>query len=279
MRRGVAGALVVLACAVAVGAAPAQAQQFGGGRFAFDPFRTDVMGFVRAGDRVRVRFVTGFRCRGTSYSLVVVRASGTITGDRFVATALTRVDRGLRLRVRVAGIVAADRIFASMSARAVRGRGGPRGCRGDSSENLVLRPETAPAGAATIPPNGARFSGTTAQESDGLPMGVVLRTIDGGRRVTALWQSFARCGRGTIPLDNLTPSMRISRTGTFQRSERFAIRYDDGTADRFTVFFGGRFLTDGAAGSLRVRVRYTARGGRTLARCDSGVLRWTAAPV
>lgn len=275
-----AAVLAILAASLA-GAAPAEAQvaQLGGGRIAFSPFRADVMGFVQAGDRVRVRFLTSITCRRIDYPLVVVRASGTVTGDRFAATSTTVLDRGLRLRVRVAGLVRGDRVFASTSARPVRGRGGPRGCRTARSDGLVLRPGGQPGGAPVVPPNGARYAGRTAQETDGLPLGVALRTLDRGRRAAALWQAFAPCARGSVPIDNYSPAMAISRTGTFRRSERYVVRYNNGTADRFTVYFGGRFLADGAAGSLRVRVRITDRRGRTLTRCDSGVRRWTASPV
>lgn len=72
--------------------------------------------------------------------------------------------------------------------------------------------------------------------------------------------------------------MRISAKGTFRRRERFTIRYRDGSRDRYRVSFGGQLLSDGAVGTLRVRMRIVTRRGRTLGRCDSGVRRWAAAP-
>jgi hypothetical protein len=42
---------------------------------------------------------------------------------------------------------------------------------------------------------------------------------------------------------------------SFAKPERYAIRYKDGTTDRFRISFAGRFLGDGAVGTLRARVK------------------------
>jgi hypothetical protein len=61
------------------------------------------------------------------------------------------------------------------------------------------------------------------------------------------------------------------------RNERFTLRFDDGSSDRYRVTFAGHFLADGAAGTLRVRM-HTRQRGKHFYPCDSGTQTWTARP-
>jgi outer membrane protein assembly factor BamB len=238
-----------------------------------------VVTLVRNGSQVRARVGFSLDCRRTSYPFVVSRPVGSTDGTTFTAAARTRVDRGLRARVTIRGSFTADGVTATSRLRVVRRRGGTRGCRGGRSGRLRLRREPAPAGQpAGSAPNGSVLLGSSDQRSAGLPLGAALRVVDRGRRIVASWQALARCPRGPLPIDNHSPPMRITRNGTFRRRERFTIRYRDGSRDRYRVSFAGQLLTDGAVGTLRVRVSLVTRRGRTLARCDSGVRRWAAAP-
>ena len=71
--------------------------------------------------------------------------------------------------------------------------------------------------------------------------------------------------------------MKVRADGSFAREERFSIRYSDGLI-RYRASFAGRFATDGATGTLRLRTREFNRRGKLTARCGSGTRTWNAAP-
>jgi outer membrane protein assembly factor BamB len=237
-----------------------------------------VVTLARTGSHVRARVGFSLRCRRTNYPFVVSRPTGSTDGTTFTAAARTRVARGLWARVDIRGSFTGGRMTATSRLRVDRRRGGTRGCRGGRSGRLRLRREQAPAG-QPVPraANGTALLGSSDQRDGELPLGAVLRVVDRGRRIAATWQALARCRRGSLPIDNHSRAMRITRKGTFRRRERFTIRYRDGSRDRYRISFGGQLLSDGAVGTLRVRVSIVTRRGRTLARCDSGVRRWAAA--
>ena len=156
----------------------------------------------------------------------------------------------------------------------IRGRGGPRGCRGFPQTRITLRAAGAPAGAAAKPAPRTVVRGLTTQD-EGVRLPVILTVSPNGRHVVAQWLALAGCGRFTTPVSNFTPRTRIRSNGSFSKPERYVIRYNDGTTDRFRISFSGRFHTDGAVGTLRVRVN-TTRGRRVVFRCDSGPQTFTA---
>jgi hypothetical protein len=150
-----------------------------------------------------------------------------------------------------------------------------RRCRG-FSRPFVLRTERVPAGAAALPAPRAVLAGLTGQAARGIRLPIALTVSRNGRRVSGLWQATMQCGpRAVSPIVNLTPPTTIRGDGTFTRSERFSIRYGDGSADRFRVTLRGRFVADGALGTLRARMR-THQRGRRFFPCDSATQRWTA---
>jgi hypothetical protein len=122
------------------------------------------------------------------------------------------------------------------------------------------------------------LAGVTGQSAAGTPLSVLLGVSRTGRRVTAVWQVVMRCGpRATAPVVNISPPSTIRTDGTFLRRETFTIRYDDGSRDRYRVVVGGRFLSDGAVGTVRARMTTRKRGHRYYP-CDSGTQRWAASP-
>ena len=106
---------------------------------------------------------------------------------------------------------------------------------------------------------------------------MVLRTTRDGAKVAARWNAIARCRRGPSErLGNFTPATRVRPDGSFERRERFSVRYADALV-RYRVRFAGRFQADGAQGELRMRARVFDRRGRRLrTRCDTRRRRWQA---
>jgi hypothetical protein len=128
-----------------------------------------------------------------------------------------------------------------------------------------------------MPAGGSLLTGLTGQAAGGIRLPIALRVTRNGRKVFALWQATMQCGpRAVLTAVNLTPQTRIRPDGTFSRKERYAIRYGDGSVDRFRVVLRGRFLSDGAVGTLRARMQ-TRKPGRRYFPCESGTQRWTAA--
>ena len=54
------------------------------------------------------------------------------------------------------------------------------------------------------------------------------------------------------------------------------MRYKDGSVERYRVNVAGRFLADGATGTLRIR--FTYRDGKAHGSCDTGAVNWAARP-
>jgi hypothetical protein len=136
-----------------------------------------------------------------------------------------------------------------------------------------------PAGAPTNPLPRAFYAGTSSYEIfDGIQAPVVLRVTADGRKVAGQWTIAAKCRRGSAQFVNFTPPTRVRADGSFSRKERFSVRYTDALI-RYRATFAGRFATDGATGTLRLRAReYNRRGTKLITRCDSGVRVWNAAP-
>jgi hypothetical protein len=234
------------------------------------------MSLARAGDQVLVRAGIPISCHRTSVPQLIVRAKGTASGDTFTASVRSRVLPRLSLDFAVQGRFSGDTAEGTVTVRGVRRKGGPRGCGIRRSATVRLRTEVSPQAAPVPAPRGASLRGLSTGTAAGVRLPVLVSVTSTGR-VIARWLAQPACARGSLSVDNYTPSTREDATGRFAKAERYTVRYRDGTADHYRVRFDGRFRADGVAGTLRARVRVTGRGGRTLARCDSGLQRYGAA--
>jgi hypothetical protein len=229
-----------------------------------------VISLVRHDDgRVTARLGLAYGCRKHSFSNYVVRLKGsTPDGVSFSASGRQRLRGVGTLRLTMTGTLAPD----SVSGKIVTGAPNcPKYTR-----DVVLRTESAPAGAPAVPPAGSLFTGLTAQTIGGHRLALALRVTKKGR-VWAAWQATMACGPkgGTSSIVNDTPSTRIKPDGSFSRSEVYTIRWTDGSRERFRVSFKGQFRADGVSGTLRARS--TRRGGGTRwYPCDSGTRTWSA---
>ena len=287
MRGIVAGAVTVAALA---GAAPATAQDYGGGRL---PFATPVRPYTPTigitlqgrGDRIAFRFDTSVQCPGYRYE-VIGRKVVPFDGRRFTATGRGRIKIGTRrgnrvtyrwrLRGQADGTIASGRLFVR-GTRYIDGR--RQSCGAKSRRRFSARVAgPAPAG-SPIPPAKAAFGGLSdVSVGGGLRGHVLLKAGGSARRVTSRWSVLATCGRGPRDhLTNITPPMRLRADGSFSRAERFTA-YFVGLQIRYRVRFAGRISGEFANGTLRMRSRiYTRNGRRLLTRCDSGTRTWSAA--
>ena len=104
---------------------------------------------------------------------------------------------------------------------------------------------------------------------------VAVRVAKNGR-MYSFWQVTMRCGpKAVVAFGNVTPTTTVKADGTFSRNETFTIRYADGSSERYRVSFKGRFLADGAVGTLRARMQ-TRKKGKRYYPCDSGTQTWAA---
>ena len=227
-----------------------------------------------AGGRVDGRVGLGYPCRPTNFVNVVVRLGGVVQGAALSASGSTRLTRRGRLRIRMRGTLAGDRISGRIRFRPKRMGGRcPR-----FSRRFVLRADRVPAGGPVRPARRMKMHGLTGQAAGGIRLPVSLHVLRGGRRLVALWQANMRCGPSAVfTAVNFTPFTRIRRDGTFVRRERYRIRFSGGLVDTYRVVIRGRFLADGAVGTLRARMR-TRQPGKRFYPCDSGVQNWTASP-
>ena len=255
--------------------APLQAIDYGGGVAPRIRRSGIVLSMRRDGGRLTARVGLVVTCRRVNFPQLIARGSGTITGTSFTATFRTKINRGLRLRTRLRGTFAGDGATGTIAMKPIRGRGGPRGCRGFPQTRIVLRAAGGPVGGAAKPAPRTVVRGLTTQDAGGLHLPVILTVSSNGRHVVAQWLALAGCGQFNTPVANFTPRTRRRTNGSFSKPERYVIRYNDGTTDRFRISFSGRFLSDGAVGTLRVRVT-TTRRSRVLVRCDSGPQTFTA---
>jgi hypothetical protein len=260
--------LLIIATATLATSAPAAYAdtQYGGtglykGRSPANPS----ISLVRHDDgRISGRAVAAARCAGFASSALVIRLSGRTTdGVNFTATGRTKLGRRT-YRVSVTGTLAADSISATARVRT--------GCQ-RFRQPLALRSESAPAGAPAVPAPGTVMLGLTSQSAGAIRLPVSLRVTKQGR-VYASWHAMMDCGPGNLPILDVTPSRRIRPDGTFGGSQSYTIRYR-GRVERYRVSFSGRFLADGASGTLRARM--VSREGRVRHKpCLSGQQTWSA---
>ena len=78
-----------------------------------------------------------------------------------------------------------------------------------------------------------------------------------------------------MPLATSRRPARSSPTARSAAARRYTIRYTDGSRERYRVTFKGRFLADGAAGTLRARMQTRKRASATT-RATAGTQTWSA---
>ena len=67
-----------------------------------------------------------------------------------------------------------------------------------------------------------------------------------------------------VPDRRRSPRRRtVKADGTFRGNQTYTIRYTDAPSERYTVSFDGRFLADGAVGTLRARMQTTQEAQAT----------------
>jgi hypothetical protein len=263
--------LFIATAALGLSAPTAQADtQYGGtGLYKGSVPAAPSISLLRRDDgQIAGRVVLSARCRHYANFNMVVHVSGsTPDGASFTASGKARLGRAGLVRVTLEGTLAPDSVSGTARVRQ------PGGCR-DWTNPFVLRTESAPAGAAAIPPPGTLMSGFTSQSARGLRLPVALRVAKNGR-VYAVWQAVLRCGRTRVALADYTPSREVRPDGTFGGSESYDLRYSNYT-EYVSVTFKGQFRADGVSGTLRARIRFGE--GRRAVRCVSGTQTWSARP-
>ena len=205
------------------------------------------------------------RCRVYANYGEVLRGRGTLQGANFTIVARRRV-RGMgTVRVTLTGTIADTSVTGEARVRIAR-------CR-SYTQPIVLRTESAPAGAPAVPAPGTVMQGFSSQTAGGHRMPLAVRVTKGGRAY-ALWNAVLRCGRARPAMLDLTPSRKIAADGTFGGSQTYTIRYK-GFRERYRVTFRGQFLTDGVRGTLTARMQYQD-GKRRYIPCRSGRQTWAA---
>jgi hypothetical protein len=216
---------------------------------------------------VAARVGFAFACRGVRNWNLVARLTGKVNAAAFTATGSTRL-RSIRMRFTLTGTLAPDSATGTVRMRA-------RGCRG-YTRKFVMRTESAPAGPPAQPAANSLLNGLTSQRAAGVRLPVTLRVARNGR-VYAVYHAGMDCrGQGTIPAMITTPTMAVRADGSFSRRRfSFTVPFTDGYRERYTISFSGRFLADGAVGTLSARMLGHKRGRRYVP-CVSGTQTWAA---
>ncbi len=272
MRLHHTGLLIIATATLGLSAPTAQADtQYGGVAALRNSPAGPSTTLVRHDDgRITVRLGFGYTCRKQSYYNYVVKLKGsTPDGVNFTAAGKQRLPGRGTLRFSISGTLAPDSAAGTLKMGMARC---PKYTR-----DLVLRTESAPAGAPTAPPAASLFAGMTGQAAAGIRLAVALRVTKKGR-VWSTWAAMMKCGpKATSHLINNSPTTTVEPDGSFSRSETYTIRWDDGVRERYRVTFKGRFMADGAAGTLRARSQLHKKGHRYYP-CDSGTIAWAARP-
>jgi hypothetical protein len=223
---------------------------------------------VRDDGRVSGRLAMGYDCNGFAATTLIVRVNGRVNGAAVTASGRSR-GRGGTVRASLTGTVSADAVTGRVRLRA-------KGCW-RATRSFVLRGPGVPAGAPAGPSRGSVLHGLTAQSAGGIRLPISIRVARNGR-MYAYWSALLTCHSGArLPLLNATPTMRVRRDGTFRRTETFTVRFRGSADERYRVSFSGRFLADGAVGTLRARMVWRERGKRYYP-CLSGTQSWVARP-
>lgn len=277
--------IALLAVAAPAGAqGPAGAQFTGGsvGSSVRNPAGTSEIAVSVSGDgtRVRVRGEALVRCpSGIVSSEATGRADITLAPDGTFAADLTPTRQvqnpRYKARLRVTGAVTAtgaDGVLnVTTTRRGHRVCGGQVGWRARPYPQLGDQPAAPPAGAVLL----GRHSGV-----GGGPFGFNFRVSKDGKRVLNVVTTI-RLGcryRAQPEETNYSPPIRIRSDGSFRGVERFTTRFAD-AIERTKIVIAGRFVAGGAKGTMRhTAVATPRRRGLKRDRCDTGTLRWSAAP-
>jgi hypothetical protein len=251
---------------VSAGASAAGTQYGGSGLYKSKRIVVPTLGLVvRPNGKVTARAGTGIRCHGRLWVPVFIRLSGSAQGNAITASGHTRLGRST-VRVNLTGTV--DGANANGTLR-IRGSG----CRGWSVP-FTLRTQSAPAGAAAVPPPSTNYMGLTSQAAGGVQLPIALTVTHTGK-VWAMWDVSLSCRPGILGTSNVTPLTKIRADGTFLRKERFVVRYTHGLVDHYAVTLKGAFRADGVSGTLTMRMHRTQPGKR-FRPCVSGTQAWAA---
>ena len=234
------------------------------------------------GDLVTIRASAAISCRRTEREGNGV-GTGQIGADgAFVVRLKDGVqlsDRGLSSVIVASGRVAGDRATGTLRVRIKRRK--RTICTREVSYAARVVPDLA-AAAPAEPPAGATLIGRAGGLApSGAPFSFNFRVSRDGRMITrgtsGYFMRWNRRNRG-LEETNYLPRVRIRSDATFSSTERYTFPLADGL-DHTTVRVVGRFVEGGATGTFRVTSRFRSRGtGRLLARGDSGLMVWNAAP-
>lgn len=216
--------------------------------------------------QVTGRINVAYHCKGYAVGNAIIRVKGSANGAAFTASGSSGTRPGrirLSLRGTLDGANGAGRVTARLK-RCLK-----------FTRSFALRTPSAPVGGAALPPRASLFYGFSTQHAGGAPLPVSLRVAKNGR-VYAIWEAISTCQRNfKFPVLNVTPTTSVNKTGYFSRTENYTIRYSDAPTRKFHVNFKGRFLADGAVGTLSATVKFYYRG-KAYATCRSGTVNWTA---
>jgi len=187
---------------------------------------------------------------------------------------------GARTRYVVKGVIAAGSARGTVSARTSYGRGGRTIRCPPSKVAWQARRSVGDTGAPPPAPK-ERMYGTTSQRLNGPRRAIVLRlSSDATMLSRALYDVSVRCGGRTIAgtYDAPKRNLPLGTAGVVRDVERFEF------SDRRSVYrsverFEATIGAQGARGTFSTTARIVdRRTGRTLVRCRSGTIDWTAAP-
>jgi hypothetical protein len=233
-----------------------------------------------AGAQVPVTATSAIRCGD---HLRQVRLDGMAqrdaTGAFQVTLPFTADARRLRASVTVIGRTLGDEATGTLTATGSLRLPGSRkaiACTKTTVDWRAHRTGTVPAATGAVP-HGALLVGTTTGHDKHSPVSpIVLRTSGDGASLQRIkW-------RVAIPCDSSDDddvswafhAYKLSAQGKFVADKHAVDPAGDATWD-VSVRFGGHVGADGAAGYLRVVEREELHG-RTINRCDTGRLHWSA---
>jgi hypothetical protein len=212
------------------------------------------------------RIAAGHVCPNHFIGTMVIRVRGRVNGQAFSLSGSTRLRTG-RVRATLTGTLTPDTATGRVR---VRGR---RGCDA-YARGFVVRAASAPAGPPAVPARNSTLHGLTSQSASGMRLPVSVRVARNGRVV--VWtQAMLKCRRSSVPMLDGTSPISIKADGTFSRTHRYVIRYSDAPDEHYRVTVRGRFLADGAVGTVSARMVWRERGARYYP-CRSGTRTWAA---
>ena len=211
------------------------------------------------------RLALAYVCENDNFPNFYIRLKGATSGQNFTAAGKVRLSGVGTLRFTLTGVLTPDG-----GSGKIRDRGG---CH-SYTRDFAVRAAGAPAGAPALPARNSAEHGITSQAAAGIAHPVSLHVASNGR-VESQWTASLHCGKQTLMRTNHTPTTTVKADGTFFRTEHFNVEYVHGVTERFTAVFKGRFLADGATGTLRLRM-ITRQKGHHFLPCDSGLQTWSA---